>query len=129
MPEDDSGRVRGVAVLAAQFGVSEEDLPAFMAARFGERLADGAVAAGSTAWADDSPLTNRERSLLVLAALVTQGGVDARLRAHFRLALQNGITRDELDAAVAFLAVYVGYPRASVAMEALRDELSQPEMR
>jgi 4-carboxymuconolactone decarboxylase len=128
MAEGDAGRGEVLAVLAAQFGVSEEELPAFMAARFGERMADEAIAAGGAAWADDSPLTNRERSLLVVAALVAQGGVDARLRAHFRVALQNGITRDELDAALAFLAVYVGYPRATVAMEALRDELSQLEM-
>jgi 4-carboxymuconolactone decarboxylase len=129
MAENGSGRREVVAVLAAQFGVSEEELPAFMADRFGERIAEGAIAAGGAVWTDDSPLTARERSLLVLAALVTQGGVEARLRAHFRLALHNGVTPDELDAAVAFLAVYVGYPRATAAIEALRDELVQLEMR
>jgi 4-carboxymuconolactone decarboxylase len=126
---DGDGRKRIVAVLARQFGVPEDEVPAFMAARFGERMAEGALAAGGGAWADDSPLSARDRSLLVLAALVAQGGVDARLRAHVRLALQNGLTADDLDAAVAFLAVYVGYPRATVAMETLRDELSNGEMR
>jgi enoyl-CoA hydratase/carnithine racemase len=70
-----------------------------MADRFGERLASGAIAAGEPAWAEGSPLSVRERSLLVLAALVAQGGADARLRAHVRLALQNGVSADELDAA------------------------------
>jgi alkylhydroperoxidase/carboxymuconolactone decarboxylase family protein YurZ len=65
----------------------------------------------------------------VVAALVAQGGADARLRAHVRLALRNGVTPDELDAAVAFLATYVGYPRATVAMETLRDELSHRGIR
>ena len=129
LAEDGAGRRQVVALLAAQFGVSEEELPAFMADRFGERMAEGAITAGGAVWADDSTLTARERSLLVLAALVTQGGVEARLRAHFRLAVQNGVTPDELDAVLSFLAVYVGYARATVAMEVLRDELSGLEMR
>ena len=36
----------------------------------------------------------------------------------------NGATPEELDALVSLLAVYVGYPRASVAMEVVRDELA-----
>ena len=122
---DDTGRGRqAVTMLARQFGIAEDEVPAFMAERFGARMASGALAAGEGAWTEDSPLSVRERSLLVLASLVALGGVEARLRAHIRLALQNGLSADELDAALAFLAVYVGYPRATVAMEALRDELS-----
>jgi 4-carboxymuconolactone decarboxylase len=126
-PAADASRI--ASVLARQFGIAEDEVPAFMADRFGARLAAGALAGGEAAWTDDSPLSVRERSLLVLAALVAQGGVDARLRAHVRLALANGLTADDLDAAVAFLAVYVGYPRATVAMEAVRDELASAEMR
>ena len=129
MADDSKPVPQVVTMLARQFGVAEDEVEALMAGRFGERLARGAIAGGEAAWAEDSPFSIRERSLLVLAALVAQGGVEARLRAHVRLALQNGLSADDVDAALAFLAVYVGYPRATVAMEAGRDELPSREMR
>ena len=58
---------------------------------------------------------------LVLAALVAAGRVEARLRVHVRWALDHGVTPEELEAMATLLAVYVGYPRASVAMEVIRD--------
>ena len=61
---------------------------------------------------------------MVLAALVTQGGVKERLRVHVRWALDHGVTPEELEAMGALLAVYVGYPRASVAMETIRKVVS-----
>lgn len=127
MAEDDAQR-QALAVYAAQFGIAESEVPAFMAERFGTRMTEAALAAARDAWASDSPLTARERSLLVVAALTAQG-VETRLWPHVRLALKNGLDREELEAAVAFLAVYVGYPRASVAMEAVREALSDLEPR
>jgi 4-carboxymuconolactone decarboxylase len=88
----------------------------------GERMAREAINAGGGAWVDDC-LSLRDRSLVVVASLVTQGGADARLRGHLRWAVDHGATREELEALIALLAVYVGYPRASTAMELLRDEL------
>lgn len=72
-------------------------------------------------------LSLRDRSLIVLAALITQGGVESRLRTHVRWAIEHGSNREELEALVTLLAVYVGYPRASLAMEAVRDELDRIE--
>ena len=43
------------------------------------------------------------------------------LRGHTRWALDHGLTPDELEAMATLLAVYVGYPRASVAIEIIRD--------
>jgi alkylhydroperoxidase/carboxymuconolactone decarboxylase family protein YurZ len=63
----------------------------------------------------------------VVAALVTQGAVDDRLRGHVRWAIEHGSSREELEALVTLLAVYVGFPRASVAMEIVRDELATLE--
>jgi len=88
----------------------------------GERMAREAINAGGGAWVDDS-LSLRDRSLIVVASLVTQGGGDARVRGHLRWAVDHGATREELEALIALLAVYAGYPRASAAMELLRDEL------
>jgi 4-carboxymuconolactone decarboxylase len=75
----------------------------------------------------DDCLSLRDRSLVVIAALVAQGGLEARLRGHVRWAIEHGSSRDELEALLTLLAVYVGFPRASVGMEIVRDELSQLE--
>lgn len=118
---------RGLSAYASQFGVPADEVLDLLRARFGERLAIEAVTAGGGAWAPDHPLTLRERSLLVVAALAAQGGAEARLRPHVRWAVEHGVTPDELEAAAAFLAVYVGYPRASVAAEVIREELAALE--
>jgi alkylhydroperoxidase/carboxymuconolactone decarboxylase family protein YurZ len=44
-----------------------------------------------------------------------------------RWAIEHGSSREELEALVTLLAVYVGFPRASVAMEIVRDELATLE--
>ena len=56
---------------------------------------------------------------------MTQGGVDSRLRGHVRWAVEHGSNRDELEALVTLLGVYVGFPKASAGMEIVRDELDQ----
>lgn len=123
---DDDRYERGLDVYASQFGIPREDVPAWFAERLGERFGVEAVQAAAGAWVDDC-LSLRDRSLLVVAALVAQGGVDARLRGHVRWALEHGSSREELEALVTLLAVYVGFPRASVAMEVVRDELAKLE--
>jgi 4-carboxymuconolactone decarboxylase len=115
---------RGLDAYASQFGIPPDEVPAWFAERFGERFGTEAINAAGGAWADDE-LSLRDRSLIVVAALVTQGGVDARLRGHVRWAIEHGSTRAELEALVALLAVYVGYPKASAGMEIVRDELDR----
>ena len=119
---DSDRRARGIAMYADQFGVPEAALPAYMAELLGPRMAEEAQHASANAWSDET-LSMRERSLIVIASLVTQGGVEARLRGHLRWALDNGATREELDALLVLLAGYVGYPRASTAMQLLIEEL------
>lgn len=113
---------RGLAAYASQFGIAREDVPEWFAERFGERFAEEAINSAGGAWPDDA-LSLRDRSLVVVAALIAQGGVDERLRGHVRWAVAHGATRDELEALATLLAVYVGYPKASVGMEIVRDEL------
>jgi 4-carboxymuconolactone decarboxylase len=122
---EDSERVSlGRAVYASQFGLTEEEAVELLETTVGERMASEALQAAGGAWVDDC-LSLRDRSLVVVAALAAQGGVEERLRGHVRWALEHGVTPDELDAALALLAVYVGYPRASVAMEVIREVLGQ----
>jgi len=117
---------RGLDAYASQFGIPREEVPAWFAERMGERFGTEAVNAAAGAWVDDC-LSLRDRSLIVVAALVTQGGLDARLRGHVRWAIEHGSSREELEALVTLLAVYVGFPRASAGMEIVREELARLE--
>ena len=76
---------------------------------------------GGTAW--DETLSWKERSLIVVAVLIAQGGAEDRLRSHLRWAINNGVTRDEIEALVSMLTVYCGYPRATTGMAIVIDEL------
>jgi 4-carboxymuconolactone decarboxylase len=115
---------RGLDAYASQFGIPRDEVPAWFAERMGERFGTEAVNAAGGAWVDDC-LSLRDRSLVVIAALVAQGAVESRLRGHVQWAIEHGSSRDELEALVTLLAVYVGFPRASVAMEVVREELAR----
>jgi 4-carboxymuconolactone decarboxylase len=122
-----SRRERGREVYAAQFGISPDEAEQRIVETFGARFAEELFsAAGGSAW-DESPLTRRDRSLVVVSVLAALGGVDDRLRTHVGFALENGATRDELEALVALVGVYAGFARASVALEVVRDELARLE--
>jgi 4-carboxymuconolactone decarboxylase len=116
---------RGLDAYASQFGLPREDVRPWFVERFGARFADEAINAAGGAWPPDDALSLRDRSLAVIAALIAQGGVDARLRGHVRWAIEHGCTRDELEALATLLAVYVGYPRASVGLEVVRSVLDE----
>lgn len=60
-------------------------------------------------------LTPRERSLVTVAALVTNGNTE-QLVFHLDLARQNGNTEAELIEAITHLAFYAGWPQAMAAM-------------
>lgn len=111
---------RGRAAYASQFRLPESEAVKELQRIVGERMATEAINAAGGAWVEDV-LSLRDRSLVVLTALVTQGGVEDRLRVHVRWALDHGSTPEELEAMATLLAVYVGYPRASVAMEVIRE--------
>jgi alkylhydroperoxidase/carboxymuconolactone decarboxylase family protein YurZ len=117
---------RGLDAYASQFNVPREEVAGWFAERYGERFGTEAINAAGGAWADDD-LSLRDRSLVVIAAVITLGGADERLRGHVRWAVDHGSTRAELEALVSLLAVYVGYARASVGMEIVREELAKLE--
>ena len=118
---------RGLEAYASQFGLDIAEVATWLAERQGERLGEEAINAAGGAWRDDE-LSLRDRSIVVVTALIAQGGVDDRLRGHVRWAVEHGVTPDELDAIVTLLAVYVGFPRASTANEIVRDELARMDL-
>ena len=60
-------------------------------------------------------LSHRERSLVTVAALVTNGSTE-QLVGHLRRAKDNGLTETELVEAIVHLAFYAGWPRAMSAL-------------
>jgi len=127
IPPDERAQ-RGREAYASQFGIAAEDVDAWFAERYGERFGEEAVNAAAGAWVDDA-LSLRDRSLVVVAALIVQGGADERLRGHVRWAVDHGATRAELEALGSLLAVYAGYPRAAGGLEIVRDELAKLDER
>ena len=115
---------RGLDAYASQFGISRDEVLPWFAEHTGERFGIEAINAAANAWVNDC-LDLRVRSLIVVAALIAQGGVTQRLRGHVRWAIKHGATPKELEALGTLLAVYVGFPKASEGIEIVRDELQR----
>jgi 4-carboxymuconolactone decarboxylase len=64
-------------------------------------------------------LGSRDRSLITVACLVSLYRTN-ELPFHFKRALENGVTRDELIEAVTHLAFYAGWPTAATAVAIAR---------
>lgn len=129
MSDDADRRTKGLAAYASQFGIPPEDVEAHLGALIGPRMAGEAISsAGGGAW-EEGVLSLRDRSLVVLASLITQGGVEARLRGHVRWAVEHGVSPQQIDELATLLAIYAGYPRAATAMESIRQELAEMEAR
>lgn len=67
-------------------------------------------------------LSKRDRSLITVAALVA-GYRSAELRFHLPLAVENGVTKEELIGLITHLAFYAGWPCSMTAIEIARDVL------
>lgn len=122
---EDERRRRGRAAYGSQFRVPDARAEEVLAGLVGPRMAEEAILAAGGAWAEEDVLTLRERSLVVTAVIAAQGGGERRLAGHVRWALDHGATVEELAAVGGLVALYAGYPRASVAMEVVREEAAR----
>ena len=60
-------------------------------------------------------LAKRDRSLITVAALVSLNRTE-QLPYHLQLALENGVTKDEIIELITHLAFYAGWPNAMSAV-------------
>src|SRR5262249_48049120 len=81
-----------IAVYASQLDLPQEDVVDELRRLFGSGRAEEALHAMGGSAGDD-PLSRRERSMIVISALIAQGGVVGRLRPHIRWAITNGVSR------------------------------------
>lgn len=61
-------------------------------------------------------LSQRDRSLVTIAALAANGDAD-QLGSHLRRGLENGLTEAEIGEAITHLAFYAGWPKSMAAAE------------
>jgi 4-carboxymuconolactone decarboxylase len=113
-------RERGIEAYARIFGVPKKDVPAAMAGRVGPVYAEEVfLAAGGPAWSQPA-LTDRERSMVIIAALAALGVASERLDSHVRLARRNGLGYEALTAMMMLVTNYIGQAHGSQAMEAVQ---------
>jgi 4-carboxymuconolactone decarboxylase len=116
----------GRAVFARNLGVPEDEAESMLAAQAGAQYAREAfLAAGGPGWSG-TELTDRNRSVAVIAALVGQHVVDARLTTYLNAARAAGVTEEGLAELMVLLTAYLGQPAASVAMAAVLNTAPRP---
>ena len=71
---------------------------------------------------EDKALSPRDRSLVTITSLISLYRHN-ELPTHLKLALENGLTKDEIIAAVTHIAFYAGWPAAMTALGPIRDAL------
>jgi 4-carboxymuconolactone decarboxylase len=74
-------------------------------------------------WADET-LKPRERSILVLGMIAALGKMH-EFETHFRGAIRNGLTPDELRAVLHQVAIYCGFPAALECFRVARKVLAE----
>ena len=72
-------------------------------------------------WSREEQLSLRDRSLVTVVALVSQGLTDSSFRYHLESAKKNGITRNEIAEILTHAAFYMGWPKAWAAFRMAKE--------
>ncbi|MFF5104119.1 3-oxoadipate enol-lactonase [Streptomyces sp. NPDC000134] len=120
----DGGAERGMAVRREVLGDAHVDRAQSRQTPFTARFQDFISRyAWGEIWTDET-LSRRERSLITLTALVAHGHYE-ELAMHVRAARRNGLSPDEIGAALLQTAVYCGVPAANSAFATAQRVLAE----
>lgn len=72
-------------------------------------------------WSRNDLLSLRDRSLVTITSLISQGITDSSLKYHLQSAKNNGITRTEIAEAITHMAFYAGWPKAWAAFNLAKE--------
>ena len=72
-------------------------------------------------WSRNDLLSLRDRSLVTLTSLISQGMTDSSLTFHLQEAKKNGITRTEISEIITHIAFYAGWPKAWAAFRQAKE--------
>lgn len=72
-------------------------------------------------WSRDEELSLRDRSLITVVALMSQGLTDESFKHHLINAKKNGITKNEIAEIITHAAFYAGWPKAWAAFRLAKE--------
>lgn len=72
-------------------------------------------------WSRTDKLSLRDRSLVTITSLISQGIIDSSLIYHLQTAKKNGITRTEISEIITHIAFYAGWPKAWAAFRLAKE--------
>lgn len=72
-------------------------------------------------WSREDRLSLRDRSLVTVTALISQGLCDSSFEYHLKTAKANGITKTEIAEILTHAAFYAGWPKAWAAFRMAKD--------
>lgn len=72
-------------------------------------------------WNREDKLSLRDRSLVTVVALMSQGLVDSSFQYHLETAKKNGITKEEIAEILTHAAFYAGWPKAWAAFRMAKE--------
>ena len=78
-------------------------------------------------WNREDKLSLRDRSLVTVVSLMSQGLVDSSFQYHLTTAKQNGITRQEIAEILTHTAFYAGWPKAWAAFRMAKEVWAEDE--
>lgn len=70
------------------------------------------------------PLSKRDKSLITVTVLVALNRIE-QVEFHLKKAFENGLTKEELVAAITHIAFYAGWPTAASGLTHLKNVLDQ----
>jgi 4-carboxymuconolactone decarboxylase len=115
----------GRGVYARNLDVTPEEAEAILTDRAGAQYAHEVfLAAGGAGW-NGNGLTDRDRTVAVIAALVGQHVTDQRLLTYLNGARNAGVSEEGLADLMVLLTAYLGQPAPSVAMNVVRASAPQ----
>ncbi len=68
------------------------------------------------------PLSQRDKSLITVTVLVALNRIE-QVEFHLKKAFENGLTKEELTAAITHIAFYAGWPTAASGLNHLKNVL------
>ena len=72
-------------------------------------------------WSREDKLSLRDRSLVTVTALMSQGLTDSSFKYHLMSAKANGITKEEIAEIITHAAFYCGWPKAWAAFNMAKE--------
>ncbi|SFM13944.1 carboxymuconolactone decarboxylase family protein [Salibacterium qingdaonense] len=93
--------------------------------KFSPRLAKLALEFGYGDVYNDDALDLKQRALITLSSLITQGDAGRGLAYHFRAALHVGLSKEEIMETVHHCSAYAGFPKAIHALFIFKEVLEE----